>query len=141
MDIEGIGYSNIRLPNDANSFIYTYNTYINTFPEEVFVHEFLHTLERILQERGYDIPELHDYEKYGYEDERLIGQKNWYRDYMTCNVQTLNGNVGLDEVVYTLTPPAESDFKYSIEKEFYSGSKNIFQEFGDFISNIISIFK
>ena len=67
MDLYGIGYSNIRLPNDSSSYIYTYNSRINTFPEEVFVHEFLHSLERIMQERNYDIPELHDYKKYGYE--------------------------------------------------------------------------
>ena len=67
MDLYGIGYSNIRLPNDKSSYIYTYNPRINTFPEEVFIHEYLHSLERILQERGYDIPELHDNNKYGYE--------------------------------------------------------------------------
>ena len=141
MDIGGIGYSNIRLPNNASSFLYTYNSYINTFPEEVFVHEFLHTLERILKERGYDIPELHDYKKYGYDDERLIGQKNWYRDYLRCNIHTQNGDVGLNDIVFTLTPPAESDFKYSIEKEFSNEPKNIFQEAGDLIKSIGSIFK
>ena len=90
MDLYGIGYSNIRLPNDSRSYIYTYNRYINTFPEEVLIHEFLHTLERNLDERGYSIPQLHDYKKYGYDDEPLIGQKNWYRDYMTKNITTEN---------------------------------------------------
>ena len=46
MDYYGIGFSNIRLPNDSKSFIYKYNTRINTFPEEVLLHEFLHSLER-----------------------------------------------------------------------------------------------
>ena len=46
MDYYGIGYSNIRLPNSSKSYIYKYNTRINTFPEEVFLHEFLHSLER-----------------------------------------------------------------------------------------------
>ena len=41
MDYYGIGYSNIRLPNDSNSYIYKYNSRINQFPEEVFLHEFL----------------------------------------------------------------------------------------------------
>ena len=68
MDFNGIGFSNIRLPNDTASYIYTYNSYINTFPEEVFIHEYLHSLERILQERDYIIPELHDYNKYGYKN-------------------------------------------------------------------------
>lgn len=38
MDLHGIGYSNIRLPNDQNSYIYTYDSRANTFPEEVFIH-------------------------------------------------------------------------------------------------------
>lgn len=140
MDINGIGYSNIRLPNNASSYIYTYNSYINTFPEEVFVHEFLHTLERILKERGYSIPELHDYKKYGYTDERLIGQKNWYRDYMTCNIETSNGKVGLDKIVYTLTPPAESDFKYSFEHDFSNEPGNVIEEIIGLFRNIKKMF-
>ncbi len=140
MDINGIGYSNIRLPNNTASYIYTYNSYINTFPEEVFIHEFLHTLERILNERDYDIPALHDYKKYGYQDEILIGQKRWYRDYMTCNIKTENGKVGLDEIVYTLTPPAESDFKYSIDIAFNEEPQNIIEEIRGLLKNIGRMF-
>ncbi len=129
MDLYGIGYSNIRLPNDSSSYLYTYNSIINTFPEEVFIHEFLHSLERILQERNYEIPELHDYQKYGYEEERVIGLKTWYRDYMNCNVKTSDGNLtGLDDIVYTLTPPAESDFKYSTEDKFNKEPSNVIEE-------------
>lgn len=123
------GFSNIRLPNDNSSYIYTYNSNINTFPEEVFIHEYLHSLERILQERNYNIPELHDYEKYGYKNEQLIGLKNWYSDYMTCNIETTDDTAkGLDEVVYTLTPPAESDFKHSLEVEFNNEPDNVIEE-------------
>ena len=129
MDLHGIGYSNIRLPNDKSSYIYTYNPSINTFPEEVFVHEFLHSLERILEERNYDIPELHDNEKYGYAQQQLIGLKNWYNDYMSCNIKTSEGNLtGLNDIVYTLTPPAESDFRYSIEVEFNDEPDNLIEE-------------
>lgn len=129
MDLEGIGFSNIRLPNDKSSYIYTYNPNINTFPEEVFIHEYLHSLERILKERGYNIPELHDNEKYGYESKELVGLKAWYKDYMTCNIKTGDGKlIGLDEVVYTLTPPAESDFKYSVEIEFNNEPENVIEE-------------
>ena len=129
MDLEGIGFSNIRLPNDKSSYIYTYSPSINTFPEEVFIHEYLHSLERILQERGYDIPQLHDNSKYGYESEKLIGLKEWYKDYMTCNIKTSNGElIGLDEVVYTLTPPAASDFEYSVEIKFNKEPENIIEE-------------
>lgn len=129
MDLYGIGYSNIRLPNDQSSYIYTYNPSINTFPEEVFIHEYLHSLERILQERNYNIPELHDYQKYGYENQKLIGLRDWYADYMSCNIKTADGRlIGLDEVVYKLTPPAGSDFRYSVEIEFNDEPDNLIEE-------------
>ena len=141
MDLNGIGYSNIRLPNNKSSYIYTYDSYINTFPEEVFIHEFLHSLERILKERNYNIPNLHDYEQYGYKEERLIGLKNWYRDYMTCNIKTNNGNkTGLNEDVYTLTPPAESDFAHSMEVEFSKEPQNIIEEAKKLLENVFSMF-
>ena len=53
MDYYGIGYSNIRLPNSSKSYIYKYDSRVNTFPEEVFLHEFLHSLERTAEEYGY----------------------------------------------------------------------------------------
>ena len=131
MDLEGIGYSNIRLPNNSSSYIYTYSSNINTFPEEVFIHEYLHSLERILKERNYEIPDLHDYDIYGYKEERLVGLKNWYYDYMTCNINKKDGTkTGLDEIVYTLTPPAESDFENATEIDFSKEPRNIFEEIG-----------
>ena len=35
MDYYGIGFSNIRLPNEEKSYIYKYKTGVNQFPEEV----------------------------------------------------------------------------------------------------------
>ena len=93
MDYYGIGFSNIRLPNDSQSYIYKYNSRINQFPEEVFLHEFLHSLERTAKEYGYQRPELHSYEEYGYKNEPLIGQKKWYTDYMNKNIKTTQHNV------------------------------------------------
>lgn len=143
MDLYGIGYSNIRLPNDKSSYIYTYNPSINTFPEEAFIHEFLHSLERILKEREYNIPELHDSDKYGYKNERLVGLRQWYGDYMNCNIKTNEGNlIGLDEVVYTLTPPAETDFRYSLELEFNNEPDNLIEEIrtmGDIVLRMFGI--
>ena len=140
MDLKGIGYSNIRLPNNSASYIYTYNSYVNTFPEEVFVHEFLHTLERNLIERGFDIPALHDFQKYGYEDEKLIGQKKWYADYMSCNINDGGKKIGLDESVYKTKPPAESDFRFSIEKEFHKDPQNVIEEVKCLFRNIGNMF-
>ena len=120
MDYYGIGFSNIRLPNDSKSYIYKFNTRVNTFPEEVLLHEFLHSLERNAIEYGYDIPALHDYAKYGYKNEALDGQKIWYTDYMNCNISDDGTKIGLPEKIYTLKPAKQSDFEYSYEL------KNIF---------------
>ena len=137
MDYYGIGFSNIRLPNDSRSYIYKYNSRINTFPEEVFLHEFLHSLERNAQEYGYDRPELHDYEKYGYENELLEGQKQWYTDYMNKEIKTTEGNVGLPAEIYTLKPAKSSDFAYSYKMEdVFKQPENIIEEIREIFDNL-----
>ena len=131
MDYYGIGFSNIRLPNDnRKSYAYKYNENVNTFPEEVFLHEFLHTLERNLIEYGYEIPALHDNSKYGYENQPLVGLKEWYRAYMQKNIwdSKTQKNIGLDEIVYSLKPAHESDFKDAKEVKFVDEPKNIFND-------------
>lgn len=136
MDYYGIGYSNIRLPNSSKSYIYKYYPGVNTFPEEVFLHEFLHSLERNAEEYGYERPELHDYEKYGYKNEAIIGQKKWYKDYMNKEIKTSDGSyIGLPKEIYTLKPAKSSDFIYSYE------IKNEFKEPENLIEEIKLIFK
>ena len=138
MDYYGIGFSNIRLPNDSQSYIYKYSTRINTFPEEVFLHEFLHSLERTAQEYGYERPELHDYEKYGYKNEPLVGQKKWYRDYMNKQIKWENGNIGLPEEIYALKPAKNSNFEYSYKmKDVFKEPENIIEEIREIINNLV----
>ena len=91
MEYRNIGFSNIRLPNSESNYIYKYDDRINTFPEEVYVHEFLHTLERNAEEYGYERPELHAYEKYGYKNQNTVGLKQWYKDYMNKNIKSSSG--------------------------------------------------
>ena len=86
IDYYGIGFSNIRLPDKESSYLYQYDASRNTFPEEVWVHEFLHSLERTQKEYGYSVPALHDNEKYGYQNQRLVGLFEWYKDYMRKNI-------------------------------------------------------
>lgn len=136
MDYYGIGYSNIRLPNSSKSYIYKYDTRVNTFPEEVFLHEFLHSLERTAQEYGYDIPALHDNQKYGYRNQNLTGLKDWYIDYMNKNIKTSNGNIGLPPEVYTLKPAKNSDFKYSYKLEEFKEPQNIVEDIIQMFKNI-----
>lgn len=137
MDYYGIGYSNIRLPNSSKSYIYRYDTRINTFPEEVFLHEFLHSLERTSEEYGYDIPALHDYEKYGYKNQNLIGLKNWYKDYMNKNIKTSNGYIGLPEQIYTLKPAKNSDFEYSYKIEEFHEPQNLIEDIRQLFKNVL----
>ena len=136
MDYYGIGFSNIRLPNDSKSYIYKYNTNINTFPEEVFLHEFLHSLERNAKEYGYERPELHDYEKYGYKNEALIGQKKWYTDYMNDDIKTTSGKIGLPQEIYNLKPAKNSNFEYSYKIEEFREPSNFIEEIRGVIKNI-----
>lgn len=136
MDYYGVGFSNIRLPNSSKSYIYKYDTRVNQFPEEVFLHEFLHSLERTAEEYGYDIPELHNYKEYGYENEYLIGQKQWYEDYMNKKIYTSNGYVGLPEEVYILKPAKRSNFNYPYELDVYSEPQNIIEEIREIFGNL-----
>lgn len=141
MDYYGIGYSNIRLPNSSKSYVYRYNTRINTFPEEVFLHEFLHSLERTSEEYGYEIPALHDYEKYGYKNQSLTGLKDWYQDYMNKNIKTSKRNIGLPEQVYTLKPAKASDFKYSYAIDEFHEPQNMIEQVRQLFKNAINNIK
>lgn len=138
MDYLGIGFSNIRLPNSDKSYIYKYDSRINTFPEEVFIHEFLHSLERNAKEYGYDRPALHDNEKYGYSNEKLIGLKKWYNDYMTCNIKSNEiKKLGLNSEIYKLKPNNENNFKFSYKLKEFNEPDNIIEEMKILVNNIL----
>ena len=138
MDYYGIGFSNIRLPNSSKSYIYKYDVRVNQFPEEVFLHEFLHSLERTAKEYGYTIPALHDYKEYGYENEYLIGQKEWYKDYMNQEIYTSNGYVGLPNEIYTLKPAKKSNFEYAYDLKIYTEPQNIIEEIRNIFENLFT---
>lgn len=138
MDYYGIGYSNIRLPNSSKSYIYRYDEKINQFPEEVFLHEFLHSLERTAEEYGYEIPALHDYERYGYKNTNLVGLKVWYQDYMNKNIKTSNGYIGLPKEVYELKPAKNSNFKYSYKIDEFHEPQNIIEEIRQLFKNLVN---
>lgn len=138
MDYYGIGYSNIRLPNSSKSYMYKYDSRINTFPEEVFLHEFLHSLERTAEEYGYKIPALHDYEKYGYKDQNLTGLRDWYKDYMNKNIKTSNGYIGLPQEVYSLKPAKNLNFKYSYVIDEFHEPQNVIEQIEQLFRNVIN---
>lgn len=141
MEYRNIGFSNIRLPNSDSNYIYKYDERINTFPEEVYVHEFLHTLERNALEYGYERPELHDNEKYGYKSQSITGLKKWYEDYMNKNIKSsIKGYVGLPEEIYTKKPSKNTDFEYSRKLDYLEEPQNIIEELNILFKRIGNIF-
>ena len=138
MKYKQIGFSNIRLPDDRNSNIYKYSSN-NTFPQEVFLHEFLHTLERNEKENGNDIVALHDYSVFGYEVEPVEGLKDWYVDYMQ---NTIDGGTakGLTSFAFASKPIHESNFEYSIELLDLREPQNLIEEIITIIDRIKNLF-
>ena len=128
MQYRDIGFSNIRMPsNMQSSVMYKYDTRYNVFPEEVFVHEFLHSLERNLKEYDTNFPELHSSEDYGYKDEGTSSIKAWYRDYMRHNIKTEEGTTGLTDIVYSTMPRHNDDFENSMQIKFEVEPRNFFE--------------
>lgn len=140
MEYLGIGYSNIRLPDSKNNYAYKYNYDYNTFPEEVYIHEFLHTLERNSKAYGYDIPDLHDYSKYGYSEDKLNGQKDWYIAYMNQEINYNGKKIGLPAEIYTYKPIHESNFRYSMQIDALQEPKNIIEVIRSLFSRVGKLF-
>lgn len=140
MEYLGVGYSNIRLPDSETNYAYKYNYNYNTFPEEVYVHEFLHTLERNAESYGYEIPNLHDYSQYGYSDDKLTGLKEWYIAYMNQEIDYNGTKIGLPAEIYTYNPVHESDFKYSMELDALQEPKNIIEVIRSLFKRVSNLF-
>lgn len=141
MEYLGIGFSNIRMPDDTNNLAYEFNPKINTFPEEVFIHEFLHTLERNAKEYGYERPELHDYEKYGYVEENKNGLIKWYTDYMNKSINYNGKNIGLPEEIYTIKPVHNNNFKYTTETKIFEEPNGIIEIIDSIVYRVKKVFK
>lgn len=131
------GYSLIRINKNSNNYTYKYGI-TNQAPEEVYIHEFLHTLERNNSEYGFETPALHDYEKYGYTEKNEDNLTKWYKDYMAKQIldSSTGKYLGLDEFVYTAQPPNNNDFRYAIEIEFNKEPQNIIEEIASIIDKI-----
>ena len=138
MEYKQIGFSNIRLPDNRNSGIYEYSIF-NKFPQEVSLHEFLHTLERNEQENGNQIAKLHDNEKYGYTESATEGLKEWYEDYMQNTIENAP-NMGLTDFAYASKPIHESNFECGIELDYLDEPDNIIEEIRSIIDRIGKVF-
>lgn len=132
----GKGYSNIKIIDSQLEY-----SSKNTFPEEVFLHEFLHTLERNAQEYGYQVPKLHDYEIYGYKNDAIDGLRDWYNDYMNSNILSEGKYIGLPEEIYQLKPINSSYFKYAYKTDDLEEPKNVSEVFRSIFTKIENVFK
>lgn len=137
MEYKGIGYSNIRMPTSSKSYEFIYNERINQFPEEVFIHEFLHTLERNSEEYGYKVPALHDNKKYGYKEEKLNSLYNWYKDYMKLEIPNNSEYVGLNPEIYKYKPVNETNFINSKKLTDFDEPKNMIEKTKLLLTNTI----
>jgi len=140
MEYRGLGFSNIRLPDDDKNYIYKYDAAINTFPEEVFIHEYLHTLERNAEEYGYERPELHSNDNYGYVNKALIGLKEWYQDYMNKNINSGNQKIGLPEEIFTKKPAKTTDFTYARKINELREPENLIEELNFVFKRLQNLF-
>ncbi len=132
----GKGYSNIKIIDSQLEY-----SSMNTFPDEVFLHEFLHTLERNAQEYGYQVPKLHDYEIYGYKNDVKDGLRDWYNDYMNSNILSEGQYIGLPEEIYHLKPINSSYFKYAYKTDDLEEPKNVSEVFRSIFTKIENVFK
>ena len=137
MVYQDVGFSDIRFNDSMDTYSYDYDKDTNTFPEEVFVHEFLHGLERISIDCNYETIELHDNEKYGYLKNDAEGLKKWYNDYLQKIIVSNGRNVGLDERVSTIKPAKVSQFNNPTELHYFD-KKGILGSVGAFIKGIFN---
>ena len=137
MEYCGKGFSNIKTMDLPSGYIYQYSV---NFPEEVFVHEFLHTLERNSDEFGYTVPALHDSAKYGYREDSSSGLKKWYIDYMNKNIAYNGTYIGLPEEIYSYKPVQPSDFEYSNRLSLLNEPQNIIETIGSIVDRIKLLF-
>lgn len=138
MEYNGIGYSNIRMPTSSKSYAFKYHKMINQFPEEVFIHEFLHTLERNSKEYGYLVPELHAYNYYGYEEEKTNSLYKWYKDYMSSKILNNNSFIGLNSEIYQYKPVTEKNFINSKKLAYFDEPKTMIEKTKLLITNTSS---
>ena len=135
----GKGFSDIRILQEDSSFYRFSNK--NTFPEEVFIHEFLHTLERNAGEYGYTVPALHDNAKYGYQENAIDGLRIWYKDYMNGEIKSNGEFIGLPAEIFAYKPVQPSNFTYSNKVGYLDEPHGIIEIIKNLVDRVKLVFK
>ena len=86
-----------------------------------------------------NVANLHDYEKYNYKREDIIGLKKWYTVYIQNSIKNSKGEkVGLSQEIHLEKPIHESNFKYSYKIEEFKQPQNIIEDIIELFNNIIN---
>ena len=98
-------------------------------------------MERNAKEYGYEWPELHDYSKYGYTEDKTQGLKQWYTDYINKEISYNGTKIGLPEEILKSKPCHKSNFKYSTQVEAFKEHSNIIEIIQSIFSKITRLFE
>jgi hypothetical protein len=97
------GFSFIVYGSGAmDSTEYCYNISQTNWPAGLYVHEFIHSLERYAAKFGYFVPSADGAEKYGYEN--IDHWRNYYTDILNNNVFHDGEYIGVPFEVWSLPP-------------------------------------
>ena len=99
---EGCGFLEVPVfgPSGETEESYFHEGYETLCPPEIWIHEFIHSLEPLARAMGDTIPSPDDADKYGYkqiEDGYLDGFYEYYADILSGNVIYDNRLIGVDE--------------------------------------------
>ena len=106
-EYEEHSYSVIRLPDNDYYESWLYSNDKIKYPGYVYIHEFLHTMETNSLQYNLYMPQIHDYEDFGYtfysydwtEDEH-----RWLKDVIQINVDYNGKKVGVNPALWKLRP-------------------------------------
>lgn len=99
---EKIGFSFVMHTDVQYCLDYLNGKYENLWPAAVYIHEFLHSIETYSTQLGFEIPVLHDAEKYGYTDHEEW--RAWYQDFIHKTISHSGDKIGVDPQVWRLRP-------------------------------------
>jgi len=97
-----IGFSFVLHTDVKHCIEYLNGNFPGLWPAAVYVHEFLHSVESYSHSLNFEIPDLHNGEKYGYIDTEEW--REWYWDYIHKNIISDGKKIGVDPMVWKLRP-------------------------------------
>ncbi len=102
----GAGYAFVRFLDEADDPVYWASTPSENvpYPEETYVHEWIHEIEQHFANMGLIIPSPHDAEKYGYQKHNGNWLYDYYADILGCRIWDGEKYIGVPEYAWEYTP-------------------------------------